>query len=83
MSIVPQKIIDNAKSFVYKESTIERELSNLTTQIEVIKANAENDEEQSESEMEKIHFLEKRIDEMKNEYRGADRIYLRMIKNRY
>lgn len=74
MSIVPQKIIDNAKSFVYKESTIERELSNLTTQIEVIKANAENDEEQSESEMEKIHFLEKRIDEMKNEYRGADRI---------
>ncbi len=35
--MLPQEIIESAKSFSYKDSTLEREISNLTTQLDVIK----------------------------------------------
>lgn len=74
ISILPQEIIQSAKSFSYKDSTLEREISNLTTQLDAIKDNSDDDKEQKESATERIRFLEKKIDEMKNERKGADRI---------
>lgn len=74
ISVLPQEIIESAKSFSYKDSTLEREISNLTTQLDAIKDNSDDDEEQKESATERIRFLEKKIDEMKNERKGADRI---------
>lgn len=74
LSILPQEIIDSAKSFSYKDSTLEREISNLTTQLDEIKESDETDEKEKESATEKIRFLEKKIEEMKNERKGADRI---------
>lgn len=74
ISVLPQEIIESAKSFSYKDSTLEREISNLTTQLDAIKDNIDDDEEQKESATERIRFLEKKIDEMKNERKGADRI---------
>lgn len=75
ISVLPQEIIESAKSFSYKDSTLEREISNLTTQLDAIKKNDDdNDEQQKESATERIRFLEKKIDEMKNERKGADRI---------
>lgn len=73
ISVLPQEIIESAKSFSYKDSTLEREISNLTTQLDAIKDNSD-EEEQKESATERIRFLEKKIDEMKNERKGADRI---------
>lgn len=73
ISMLPQEIIENAKSFSYKDSTLEREISNLTTQLDVIKEGVEDDE-QKESATERIRFLEQKIEEMKNERKGADRI---------
>ncbi|HAV90670.1 MAG TPA: hypothetical protein DCW44_05305 [Eubacterium sp.] len=74
LSILPQEIIDSAKSFSYKDSTLEREISNLTMQLDEIKESEETDEKEKESATEKIRFLEKKIEEMKNERKGADRI---------
>lgn len=75
ISVLPQEIIESAKSFSYKDFTLEREISNLTTQLDAIKKNDDdNDEQQKESATERIRFLEKKIDEMKNERKGADRI---------
>lgn len=74
ISVLPREIIESAKSFSYKDSTLEREISNLTTQLDAIKDNSDDDEEQKESATERIRFLEKKIDEMKNERKGAERI---------
>lgn len=74
ISVLPQEIIESAKSFSYKDSSLEREISNLTTQLDAIKENNEDDEEQKETATERIRFLEKKIDEMKNERKSADRI---------
>lgn len=74
LSILPREIIHSAKSFSYKDSTLEREISNLTTQLDEIKESDETDEKEKESATEKIRFLEKKIEEMKNERKGADRI---------
>jgi DNA-binding MarR family transcriptional regulator len=73
INVLPQEIIENAKSFSYKDSTLEREISNLSTQLDAIKDNSD-EEEQKESATERIRFLEKKIDEIKNERKGADRI---------
>ncbi len=74
ISVLPQEIIESAKSFSYKDSTLEREISNLTTQLDAMKDNSDDTEEQKESATDRICFLEKKIDEMKNERKGADRI---------
>lgn len=74
ISVLPQEIIESAKSFSYKDATLEREISNLTMQLDAIKDNSDDDEEQKESATERIRFLEKKIDEMKHERKGADRI---------
>lgn len=74
ISVLPHEIIESAKSFSYKDSTLEREISNLTTQLDAIRDSSDDDEEQKESATERIRFLEKKIDEMKNERKGADRI---------
>lgn len=74
ISVLPQEIIESAKAFSYRDSTLEREISNLTTQLDYIKNNNDDDEQQKESATERIRFLEKKIDEMKNERKGADRI---------
>lgn len=73
ISVLPQEIIESAKSFSYKDSTLEREIANLTIQLDAIKVDSD-EEEQKESATERIRFLEKKIDEMKNERKGADRI---------
>lgn len=74
LSIIPQEIINSAKSFSYKDSTLEREISNLNSQLDEIKELDETDEKGKESVTERIRFLEKKIEEMKNERKGADRI---------
>lgn len=74
ISVLPQEIIESAKSFSYKDSTLEREISNLTIQLDAIKDNSDDDEEQKEFATERIRFLEKKINEMKNERKSADRI---------
>jgi phosphatidylserine/phosphatidylglycerophosphate/cardiolipin synthase-like enzyme len=74
ISVLPQGIIESAKSFSYKDSSLEREISNLTIQLDAIKENNEDDEAEKESATERIRFLEKKIDEMKNERKGADRV---------
>lgn len=75
INVLPQDIIESAKSFSYKDSTLEREISNLTTQLDAIKNSDDgNDEQQKESATERIRFLEKKIDEMKEERKGSDRI---------
>lgn len=75
ISVLPKEIIESAKSFSYKDSTLAREISNLTTQLDAIKNDDDgNDEQQKESAKEKIRFLEKKIEEMKNERKSSDRI---------
>ena len=76
INVLPRQIIENAKTFSYKDSTLKREISNLTTQLDAVKNNDENDsdEKQKESTSEQIRFLEKKIDEIENERKGADRI---------
>lgn len=76
ISVLPQEIIESAKAFSYKNSTLEREIANLTTQLNFIKSNDDNDsdERQKETATERIRFLEKKIDEMENERKSADRI---------
>lgn len=75
MSILPKEIIDSAKAFSYKNSTIEKEITNLTTQLTEIKENShDEDGEQKESTTERIRFLENKISEMENERKGADRV---------
>lgn len=75
ISILPQEIIESARTFSYKDSTLERELLNLTTQLDTIKNNEdEEDDQQKESSTERICFLEKKIDEINNERKGADRV---------
>lgn len=75
ISVLPKEIIESAKSFSYKDSTLVREISNLTTQLDAIKNDDDgNDEQQKESATEKIRFLEKKIEEMKNERKSSDRI---------
>lgn len=75
ISVLPKEIIESAKSFSYKDSTLEHEISNLTIQLDSIKNEDDgNDEQQKESATEKIHFLEKKIEEMKSERKSADRI---------
>lgn len=75
ISVLPKEIIESAKSFSYKDSTLAREISNLTTQLDAIKNDDDgNDEQQKESATEKIRFLEKKIEEMKNERKSSDRI---------
>lgn len=73
ISVLPQEIIESAKSFSYKDSTLKREISNLTTQLEEIKDNSD-EEEKKESATERIRFLEKKIAEMRDESKRADRI---------
>lgn len=75
ISVLPKEIIESAKSFSYKDSTLAREISNLTTQLDAIKNDDDgNDEQQKESVTEKIRFLEKKIYEMKIERKSSDRI---------
>ena len=75
INILPREIIESAKSFSYKDATLEREISNLTTQLDKIKNNDdEEDEKQKESATERIRFLERKIAEMENERKVADRI---------
>ena len=74
ISVLPQEIIESAKAFSYKDSTLEHEISNLTTQLDIIKDNTVDDDEQKETATERIRFLEKKIEEMKNERKSADRV---------
>lgn len=74
LSVLPREIIDNAKAFSYRDSALEREISSLTSQLDEIKESDESRETEKESDTEKIRFLEKKIEEMKNERKGADRI---------
>lgn len=74
LSLIPREIIDSAKSFSYKDASLEREISNLTMQLEEIKELDDGDEKEQESATERIRFLEKKIEEMKNERKSADRI---------
>lgn len=74
IGVLPQEIIENARAFSYKNSALECEISNLTTQLDAIKNDDDiNDELEEESVDERIRFLEKKIAEMKNEKKGADR----------
>lgn len=75
MSILPREIIDSAKGFSYKDSTLEKEISNLTTQLDEIKESTQNEvEDVKDSSIEKIRFLENKILQMENERKGADRV---------
>jgi hypothetical protein len=74
ISVLPQEIIESAKAFTSKDTSLELKISNLTTQLDAIKEGAETDEEEKESATEKIRFLEKKIEEMRNERKSADRI---------
>lgn len=76
LSVFPREIMESAKSFSYKDATLEREISNLTSQLDEIKGSNQEDEGDNEAELsrEKIRFLENKIEEMKNERRGADRV---------
>ena len=54
ISVLPKEIIESAKSFSYKDSTLEHEISNLTIQLDSIKNEDDgNDEQQKESATEK------------------------------
>ena len=72
LSVLPGDIIDNAKLFSYKDSKLEREISNLTSQLDEIKEFCNGDKKESATE--KIHFLEKKIEEIKIQRNSADRI---------
>ena len=73
LSIVPKEIIDSAKAYSYQDSKLEHEILNLTSQLDVI-ADEEDDDEQKESATERIHFLENKIREMENGRKNADRV---------
>lgn len=75
MNLLPQEIIENAKEYSLKANSIEKDINNLQNQLtEMLEHSEEEDETQKESSTEKIHFLEKKIQEMENERKGADRI---------
>ncbi len=74
LSIVPKEIIDSAKAYSYQDTKLEHEILNLTSQLDAIADNEEEDDEQKESATEKIHFLENKIREMENERKNADRV---------
>lgn len=75
-SILPKEIIENAKAFTYKNTSIDKEIFNLTTQLTEIRDSIQDDDEegQKESSTERVRFLEQKIAEMENERKGADRI---------
>ena len=72
--VLPERVIENVKLFSYRDSTLEHEIANLTIQLDAIRNNPDNGREKKESATEKIRFLEKKIDEMKNERKSADRV---------
>lgn len=75
LNSLPKEIIDNAKAYSYKNSIIEREISNLTTELNDIKEGSQyEDDEIKETSTERIRFLEKKLAEMEDEKKGADRI---------
>lgn len=75
MSLLPQEIIESAKEYSYKSSSIEKDISSLQNQLtEIIDHSYDEDDEQRESSTEKIRFLEKKIREMEAERKGADRV---------
>ena len=75
IGVLPKEVIESAKAFAYKDSTIDKEISNLNTQLIDIKENSQDEDEiQKETATERIRFLEKKIAEMENERKGADRV---------
>lgn len=76
LNSMPGEIIQAAKEFAHKSNEIEREMSQLQTQLTVIKELSEDDnlDEDKESSTQRIRFLEQKIEEMENEYKSSDRI---------
>lgn len=75
MSLLPQEIIESAKEYSYRASSLDKDIYNLETQLtEIVDYSQDEDDEQKESSTEKIRFLELKIEEMKNERKGADRV---------
>ncbi|AJA49158.1 PLD-like domain-containing protein [Clostridium pasteurianum DSM 525 = ATCC 6013] len=76
LNSLPGEIIQGAKEFTQKSNEIEREISQLQTQLTVIKELSEEDELEgdTESATQQIRFLEQKIEEMENERKSADRI---------
>lgn len=76
LNLLPSEIIQGAKEFTQKSNEIEREISQLQTQLTVIKELSQEDEleENTASAAQKISFLEQKIKEMEHERKSADRI---------
>ncbi|NRT78228.1 hypothetical protein [Clostridium beijerinckii] len=76
LNYLPEEIIHGAKDFTRKSSEIEKEISQLQTQLTAVKELSEEDELESdkESATQQIRFLEQKIEEMENERKSADRI---------
>jgi hypothetical protein len=74
LSTLPAEIIEGAKEFAQKESSIDKEITQLNTQLLELQEHNNEMEEGDESLTQKIRFLEKRIQEMEKEKKGADRI---------
>jgi hypothetical protein len=75
MNLLPEEIIVSAREYSAKANSIERDINNLQNQLtEMVEHSETEDEEQKESSTEKIRFLEKKIREMENERKGADRV---------
>lgn len=74
LSTLPAEIIEGAREFAQKSSSIDKEITQLNTQLLEIQEHNCEMEEGDESSTQKIKFLEKRIQEMEKEKKGADRI---------
>lgn len=73
--MLPKEIIDNAKAFSYKDSLIEKEISSLSTRLKELEGDSQDeDDEWKESATERIRSLERKIEEMENGRKGADKV---------
>ncbi|WIW69850.1 phospholipase D-like domain-containing protein [Anaerosinus gibii] len=75
LNLLPNEVIQGAKEFTQKSKEFEKQITQLQTQLTIIKEQTEDGfEEDEETATQQIRFLEKKIKEMENERKGADRI---------
>ena len=74
LSLLPNEIIQSAKEFTLKSHEFEKQMTQLQTQLTIIKEQTDENIEDQETATQQIRFLEKKIEELGNERKSADRI---------
>ena len=74
LSLLPNDLIQGAKEFTLKANEFEKQITQLQTQLTIIKEQTDEGIEDQETATQQIRFLEKKIEELEDERKGADRV---------